>query len=168
MYHSHHHHRHYYPRPQRMSVTTLILASSYISGNRVFGPLDDGALRFMSLPDSVSEVRANGSVMLHLATRKDRLRRDTTIYQWIGRQVEQVVLRPSHIRCGTKKFTFELAGLVDPHRSCPGISHLVAVLKYVSRSRASSGAAELWLSTIIPKSNNRMREFVRNATTIEA
>jgi hypothetical protein len=158
------------------STIGLILAASDISGLTVLGELPDSVLRFMALPERVTNVQANNTVMFHEAaemdkrknrTQKNPVRQDTSTYQWAGKCARAVVKNPSWYLAGNKLHTYQLIGSVEPPNALyPTIRYMRLILKYVSSTRAHAHAPEIWLSTYIPQSHETIKNALKKATVI--
>ena len=157
-------HRPWHNRPP--SVTGLILAASDISGHTVLGDLPRRVVKLLEV-DEPSRVQATNEVMFHLATRhKDRLRRDTSLYQWLGRSARAIIANPHAVAPAHKARTYRVIGKVEPPDRYPTIEYLMLILKHVPQRRSSSGTAELWLSTMIAHSQKTIDRYLRQAVLV--
>lgn len=132
-----------------LNALQIILASGF-SGVTELGCLPDSVVALAALPEQVSLVRANESVIFKLAAKRDDpVRNDTTIFRWMVEVSSVVVVEPDYYVPSAGPGTFQLLKRVAPQAKYPNLEFVRLPIKFVSSARAASGKAELWLRTVV-------------------
>jgi hypothetical protein len=151
-----------------LNALQIILASGF-SGVTEVGDLPTVVVSLASLPEQVSLVRADEHVNFKLAAKRDDpVRSDTALLKWMVEATRTVISEPDYYLPGTRPRTFELLKRVTPHIRYPALQYLRLPIKFVPSIRATSGNAELWLSTIVVHTESTVRTYINRGVRLGA
>ena len=150
------------------NAAQIILASGF-GGVTDLGQIPIEVAALAALPEEVRLVRASEHINFKLAAQhSDPIRRDTAIYRWIVQTCPIVVTDPQFYRSDSPGVSFELFRRVASPAKYPHVAFLRLIVKFVSTATSTSGAPELWLSTVVLHSERSIKQYVRKGVPVGA